>query len=82
MIDDSVVGNSIIISLNLYLHEGSQVGVVVIQGGDDVELYFDHDPLAQVILSGNSCQSMQQFNLGGPVRERKKGTNRNYVAVN
>lgn len=73
MIDDSVVGNSIIRGLNSYLHEGSQVGVVVIQGGDDVELYFDHDPLAQVILSCDSCQSMQQFNLGGPVRERKKG---------
>lgn len=76
MTDDSVVGNSVIRGLNSYLHEGSQVGVVVIQGGDDVELYFNHDPLAQVILSGDSCQSMQQFNLGGPVSDR------NYFAVN
>lgn len=57
---------------NSYLHEGCQVGVVVVQGGDDVELYFHRDSLAQVVLSGDICQSVQQFDLGGPVGERRE----------
>lgn len=56
---------------NSYLHEGCQVGVVVVQGGDDVELYFHRDSLAQVVLSGDICQSVQQFDLSGPVRGKE-----------
>lgn len=55
-----------------YLHEGCQVGVVVVQGGNDVELYFHHDALTQVVLSSDRCQSVKQFDLGGSVRERRE----------
>ncbi len=33
-----------------HLHEGGQVGVVVVQRGDDVELDLDEDAFAQVML--------------------------------
>ena len=55
-----------------YLHEGGQVGVVVVQRGDDVELDLDQDTLAQVILCSDVCQSMEQLNLGSSVRGRKR----------
>lgn len=58
--------------LNLYLHEGCQVGVVVVQGGDDVELYFNCDALTQVVLSSDGCQSVKQLDLGSSVGERRE----------
>lgn len=52
---------------NSYLHEGRQVGVVVVQGGDDVELDLHQDSLAQVILTSDVRQSVEQLDLGRPV---------------
>lgn len=53
-----------------YLHEGRQVGVVVVEGGNNVEFNLDQDTLAQVILVRDGGQSVKQFNLGSSVRER------------
>lgn len=38
-----------------YLHESCQVWVVIIQGGNNVELNLDQDTLAQVVLIGDDC---------------------------
>lgn len=38
-----------------YLHESCQVWVVIIQGGNNVELNLDQDALAQVVLVGDGC---------------------------
>lgn len=40
---------------NSYLHESCQCGVVVIQGGNNVELNLDQDTLPQIVLVGNGC---------------------------
>lgn len=53
------------------LHEGSQVGVVVVEGGDDVELDLDQDALSKVVLSGDGCQRMEQLDLGSSAGEEK-----------
>lgn len=55
-----------------YLHESCQVGVVVIQGGNDVELNLDQDTLAQVVLIRDGCQSMEKLNLGSPTRTQRE----------
>lgn len=55
-----------------YLHERCQVGVVVIQRSNDVELNLDQDTLTQVVFIRDGRQSMEQFDLGSSVRGRKK----------
>lgn len=55
-----------------HLHEGRQVRVVVIQGGNDVEFNFDQDALTQVMLSRNASQSMKEFNLSSSVIKWRK----------
>lgn len=47
-----------------YLHEGGQVGVVVVQRGDDVELDLHQDALPQGVLIRDGSQSMKQLYLG------------------
>ncbi len=46
-----------------HLHEGGQVGVVVVQRGDDVELDLDEDAFAQVMLVRDAGQSVQELDL-------------------
>lgn len=52
------------------LHEGGQVGVVVVQGGDDVKLDLDQDALAQNVLIGDVGQGMEKLDLGSSEQSR------------
>lgn len=55
-----------------HLHEGGQVGVVVVQGGDDVELNLDQDAFAQVILISDAGQSVKELDLSSSERHMNK----------
>lgn len=46
-----------------HLHEGGQIGVVVIKRGDDVELDLNRDALTQVVLFGDASKSMEELDL-------------------
>lgn len=62
-----------------YLHESCQVGVVVIQGGNNVELNLDQDTLAQVVFVGDGCQRVEQFDLCSPMHEEREAGLENQV---
>lgn len=55
------------------LHEGGQVRVVVVQGGDDVKLDLDQDALAQNVLIGDVGQGVEKLDLGSSEQSIGRG---------
>jgi hypothetical protein len=51
-----------------YLHVCGQVGVVVIERCNDIELDLHNDALPQVVFRSNLNQQLQQLNLGSTER--------------